>query len=216
LAATETINIIIGAVGLILWGEYMNFPTAVSTCLSKYATFEGRASRSEFWWFYLFTVLISWGVTIVGNSGSNKIGTALSLLVQLVFLIPSFAVGSRRLHDIGRSGWWQLLILTGIGVILLVVWWATPTQIESYAYGADFEIDGQPTDSGAPVQDAWYYADKGGHVGPLTLNEMRQTLSSFSNAGNVLVWHQGFPDWKSAQHVSELNLPPPPPPLPRD
>jgi uncharacterized membrane protein YhaH (DUF805 family) len=113
----------------------MNFQTAISTCFSKYGTFKGRATRSEFWWFYLFTLLMSWGATIVGNSTAHGFGSVLSSLISLAFFVPTLAVGCRRLHDIGRTGWWQLLMLTMIGVIVLIVWWATPTKNESSSYG---------------------------------------------------------------------------------
>ncbi|MCI2808441.1 DUF805 domain-containing protein [Eoetvoesiella caeni] len=113
----------------------MNFSTAISTCLSKYATFKGRATRSEFWWFYLFTVLLSWGLSVVGVIVLGEDGSLLSSLVTLAFLIPIVAAGSRRLHDIGRSGWWQLLMLTGIGCILLIIWWASDSKSEVNEYG---------------------------------------------------------------------------------
>jgi len=57
-------------------------------------------------------------------------------LLNLALLLPSLAVGARRLLDIGRSGWWQLLVLTGIGVILLIIWWASDTKKENNEYGA--------------------------------------------------------------------------------
>ena len=114
----------------------MTFQAAISTCLSNYASFGGRASRSEFWWFYLFVVLAGWGATLVGNSGGAMAGDVLSSVVHLAFLIPSLAVGSRRLHDIGRSGWWQLLALTFIGIVVLIVWWATASQPEDNTHGA--------------------------------------------------------------------------------
>lgn len=113
----------------------MNFSTAISTCLSKYATFSGRASRSEYWWFYLFTVLMTWGATIVGALVMEDGGDALSGLVTLAFLVPTLAAGSRRLHDTGRSGWWQLLIITVIGVILLIIWYATDSEKVTNKYG---------------------------------------------------------------------------------
>jgi uncharacterized membrane protein YhaH (DUF805 family) len=49
-------------------------------------------------------------------------------IVSIALLLPAFAVGARRLHDIGRSGWWQLLTLTGIGVLLLIYWWVQPSE----------------------------------------------------------------------------------------
>jgi uncharacterized membrane protein YhaH (DUF805 family) len=110
--------------------EYgMNFGESITTCMGKYVTFSGRASRSEFWWFYLFTVLISWGATLVEAAmfGVGAMGI-LSGIASLVFVLPSLAASSRRLHDIGKSGWWLLIALTVVGIILLIVWWASDTK----------------------------------------------------------------------------------------
>lgn len=96
----------------------MNFGQAISTCFSKYATFSGRASRPEFWWFFLFQILIS----IV----ASMFGDIVNGLVSLALLLPALAVGARRLHDIGKSGWWQLIMLTVIGLLLLIYWWVQP------------------------------------------------------------------------------------------
>ena len=116
----------------------MGFGQAIATCMTNYATFSGRASRSEFWWFYLFVVLMSWGATLVAAAAlpaEPAAADALSGLVNLMFLLPVLAAGARRLHDIGRSGWWQLLYLTGIGVILLIVWWVLNSKQERNAHG---------------------------------------------------------------------------------
>ncbi len=112
------------------FGEHqMNFGEAITTCMGKYVTFSGRATRSEFWWFYLFTVLISWGAILVDAAmfGSGATGI-LSSIASLVFFLPTLAVSSRRLHDVGKSGWWFLIALTIIGIILLIVWWASDTK----------------------------------------------------------------------------------------
>ena len=117
----------------------MGFGQAIAACMTDYATFSGRASRSEFWWFYLFVVLMSWGATLVAAAAfpaDPAAADALSGLVNLMFLLPVLAAGARRLHDIGRSGWWQLLYLTGIGVILLIVWWVLSSKQERNAHGA--------------------------------------------------------------------------------
>lgn len=98
----------------------MNFGQAISTCLSKYATFSGRASRPEFWWFFLFQILVS----IV----TSFLGDIVNALASLALLLPALAVGARRLHDIGRSGWWQLVALTVIGILLIIYWAAQPTS----------------------------------------------------------------------------------------
>ena len=81
----------------------MDFVTAVKTCFGKFATFEGRACRSEYWFFTLFLMLGSLVLTTL----DIVLGTGvLSTIFSLIILIPSIAVSVRRLHDTDRSGWW--------------------------------------------------------------------------------------------------------------
>ncbi|CAM3689776.1 DUF805 domain-containing protein [Roseateles saccharophilus] len=95
----------------------MNFQQAIQTCFSKYVDFSGRASRSEYWWFFLFVVL---GCAILW-----RFSYALYVLFALGTLLPSLAAASRRLHDTGRSGWWQLIgLIPIIGLIVLLVFLA--------------------------------------------------------------------------------------------
>ena len=103
-------------------------------CIKQYVTFDGRARRKEFWFF----ILVSIGLGIIVQIIDRIIGTEplLNGLLNLALFLPSLAVGARRLHDIGRSGWWQLLSLTVIGVIVLIIWWATDTKQEQNEYGA--------------------------------------------------------------------------------
>jgi uncharacterized membrane protein YhaH (DUF805 family) len=90
-----------------------SFGEAIRTCFSKYATFSGRASRSEYWFFSLFiTIVISVGAIIDYAAGSH----IPSLLIWLVILLPSFAVQVRRLHDIDRTGWWVLGLVPATGL----------------------------------------------------------------------------------------------------
>ena len=116
----------------------MSFVESVTTCLlTKYVTFAGRAGRSEFWWFYLFFVLLTVVASLLGGLISPTYGTTLMYLVNIALALPFFGVGCRRLHDTGRSGWWVLLYLTGIGIIVLWFWWAQDTKAE----GDQYEIE---------------------------------------------------------------------------
>ena len=104
----------------------MNMIESVNTCLTKYFKFDGVASRSEYWWFQLFYLLAaSFGILLDGNAvdywNHNRVGY-FEVLFQLIFFVPAISVGCRRLHDIGKSGWWQLISLTIIGLIPLIYW----------------------------------------------------------------------------------------------
>ena len=117
----------------------MTFPDAVKICFHKYADFNGRARRSEFWWWVLFTFLLGIvaGIidTILGTRNSSGTGL-IGSITNLAVLLPSLAVGARRLHDTGRSGWWQLLwIVICIGWIILIVWYVQDSRGDN-KYGA--------------------------------------------------------------------------------
>lgn len=108
--------------------------------LRRYAVFEGRAHRTEFWMFVLVNLIISFALSIldyaIGTDG--EYGGLLSGLYGLAVLVPSLAVGARRLHDIGRSGWWQLLLLIPlVGLIVLIVWWARRSEPAPNRWGAN-------------------------------------------------------------------------------
>ena len=105
----------------------MGFGDAISTVFGKYATFSGRAVRSEFWFWALFTFIVLVVLNIIQFAISGIGGSLLQLLFELATLIPSIAVAARRLHDTDRSGWWQLLAFIPIvGFILLLVWYCQP------------------------------------------------------------------------------------------
>jgi uncharacterized membrane protein YhaH (DUF805 family) len=106
----------------------VKFPTAITTCFSKFATFSGRATRSEFWWFYLFTLLLSWFAHLA-------LGAGIASVVSLVLFLPVLAATVRRLHDIGRTGWWILIAFTIIGIIVLIVFYATDSEKATNQYG---------------------------------------------------------------------------------
>ena len=103
----------------------LGFNEAVGTCFRKYFDFTGRARGSEFWYFSLFCVLILLATTILDT---NLFGYdwedsgPLYLISALSLFIPQISAATRRLHDSGKSGWWQLLYLTIIGGFLLLYW----------------------------------------------------------------------------------------------
>ncbi|HET8870446.1 MAG TPA: DUF805 domain-containing protein [Aquabacterium sp.] len=93
----------------------MTFDESIRTCFQKYAVFDGRASRSEFWWWMLFCFIASIALGVIDDR--------LSLAFTISTLLPSFAVTSRRLHDTQRSGWAQLIgLIPIIGFIIMIVW----------------------------------------------------------------------------------------------
>lgn len=101
----------------------MSFFEAVAACLSKYATFSGRASRAEFWWFVLFTLLAAMIINaLFAPFLGQQTGLGLAMIFLVLMLLPSLAVGARRLHDMNASGWWQLLHISGVGSLILYVW----------------------------------------------------------------------------------------------
>lgn len=122
----------------------MSFSDAVAVCLRKYADFSGRAGRPEFWWFFVFNVAVSFvagwldegtGLDFDGGAAYAADGV-ISLAASLALLLPSLAVGARRLHDTGRSGWWLLLSLVPcLGLIALIVMWCLPGDPHSNDYG---------------------------------------------------------------------------------
>ncbi len=111
-------------------GLYINAPSrtfgeAISTCFSKYVTFSGRASRSEYWFFVLFLLLLGIVASVIDAGffpGSIETGGPVNGLVSLVTFLPSMAVSWRRLHDTNRSGWWiggmwiAIALLVGIAI----------------------------------------------------------------------------------------------------
>ena len=118
----------------------LSFGKAISRVFSKYATFGGRATRSEYWWFFLFTTIVNAVLNALagGERGSGEMGffEILSVLVTLAFILPALAVGIRRLHDTNRSGWWILIALIPVvGVIVLIVFYVGASDASDNQYG---------------------------------------------------------------------------------
>lgn len=121
----------------------MNFSKAVRAVLNKYATFEGRARRAEYWYFVLLTTVLSIAAQIIGVAGRDGGLITLLLLgvlalISLALIIPGIAVSVRRLHDTGRSGWFLLLgLIPVVGGILLLVWTCSRGTEGPNRFGAD-------------------------------------------------------------------------------
>lgn len=112
----------------------MTFPQAIKSVFSRYAKFSGRAGKAEFWWFYLFSFVLNGVLQAIGRGidSTKAPGSFLVLIgaiIALAMLLPTLAVGVRRLHDTGRSGWWMLLSLIPlIGTIWLIIYWVGDTK----------------------------------------------------------------------------------------
>jgi uncharacterized membrane protein YhaH (DUF805 family) len=112
----------------------MDFASAIKSGFNNYVTFSGRAVRSEFWFWMLFAFIANIVAGIVDAIlGLGVVG----LLVSLALFLPGLAVSVRRLHDIDRTGWWVLIALTIIGIILLIVWNCTKGTTGPNRFGAD-------------------------------------------------------------------------------
>ena len=107
--------------------------------LKKYAVLTGRARRKEYWYFYLFSILSAIVLGIVdGLAGSSGL---FGELYALVIVIPSIAVSIRRLHDIGKSGWWLLILLVPlVGVIVLLIFAVQDSQPGKNDYGPNPKV----------------------------------------------------------------------------
>jgi uncharacterized membrane protein YhaH (DUF805 family) len=111
--------------------------------LKRYAEFTGRSRRMEYWSFVALMFAANVGIWFVGLILGSVIERLLSLVYLLAFIVPSIAVGIRRLHDTNRSGWWLLLWLVPIvGWIVLIVFLATEGVKGPNEYGADPKLLG--------------------------------------------------------------------------
>jgi uncharacterized membrane protein YhaH (DUF805 family) len=124
----------------------VSFIDAIKLGFNNYATFSGRATRAEFWWFYLFSTIGSYGMLFIFGifaAGVSGVITATAIMgigyvaFILIFGIPQMALSSRLLHDTGRSGWRLLLSMVPFGGIFLLVWWCQKGNAGPNKYGPD-------------------------------------------------------------------------------
>jgi len=121
----------------------MSIMDATKSCFQQYVGFSGRASRSEYWFFYLSFVVAAMGMlvlTVVSAFVLDALAGLMGMLTMVTYLgffLPMLSVTVRRLHDLGKSGWMFLVVLIPIvGGILLLVWFVSDGQPHDNAYGA--------------------------------------------------------------------------------
>jgi uncharacterized membrane protein YhaH (DUF805 family) len=114
------------------------FVQSVVSAFSKYVTFSGRASRTEYWFFALFLFIVGIVTALIDMTVLSDIEwSPLNTIFSLGTFLPSLAISVRRLHDIDRTGWWVLIALTIIGIIVLLIFACTRGTIGSNRFGAD-------------------------------------------------------------------------------
>ena len=113
----------------------MSFTDAIKSVFNQYAGFQGRARRSEYWYFVLFNALVAGCLSLLASK--VEFFSIISAVYSLAGLVPGLAVAIRRLHDTGRSGWNLLFALIPlVGGILLIVWYCQDSQPGDNQYGA--------------------------------------------------------------------------------
>ena len=116
--------------------KIIGFGEAIQSVFSKYATFSGRARRSEYWYFVLLQVIVTAVLNGLYSATESVAFSAILVLFDLALLVPSLAVCWRRLHDIGKSGGYYFFILIPlVGWILLLVWMCQDSQPGANQYG---------------------------------------------------------------------------------
>ena len=118
----------------------MNMKEAVVSVLTNWSNFSGRACRSEFWYFGLAVFLVSFIIGIIEiATGMVDVESAemgiLSIIFTLFIFVPSISVTARRLQDRGWSGWWQLLYLTIVGILIIIILNILPAKEDENKWG---------------------------------------------------------------------------------
>lgn len=120
-----------------MYQRQLTFQEAIEKALKfNYCNFSGRASRSEYWWFLLFTFILGVVLQVALQPISHTLYFVVSALVELALLLPCLGLAVRRLHDISKSGWWILLgLIPVVGLIILIIWFCQPSNNVPNQYG---------------------------------------------------------------------------------
>lgn len=112
----------------------MSFFDAVKSAFSNYCKFDGRARRSEYWYFVLFNAIVSVILSLLGQK--SNVFMILSCVFSLAVLLPELGLSWRRMHDIGKSGAWNFLVLVPIvGTIIVIIWSCRDSEPGTNQYG---------------------------------------------------------------------------------
>jgi uncharacterized membrane protein YhaH (DUF805 family) len=108
----------------------------------NYAKFSGRSSRSAYWFWLLWSLIITLVIEVLRASIGGELNPVdiIDLVWSLAILVPTCALSARRLHDVGRSGWWQLIPLTIVGIIPYLIWLLRAGDSETNKYGDNVEL----------------------------------------------------------------------------
>lgn len=118
-----------------MYQEQVSFGDAVKRALTvNYCNFDGRSSRSEYWWYALAIFILSFVINLI--FGQSNAGMIVSGIVSLALLLPGLGLAVRRLHDIGKSGWWIFInLIPLVGWIIFIVWMAKESDMVPNQYG---------------------------------------------------------------------------------
>ena len=119
----------------------VGFAEAVKLFFKNYVDFKGRSSRGAYWWWALANALFTIGIGVLDGAivGFDATFDPLGSIYSLLTFIPSIALTVRRLHDVGRSGWWLLLVFTIIGILVILFWSVQAGDRETNKFGPDAE-----------------------------------------------------------------------------
>ena len=130
----------------------MTFTESIKSVFRNYANIDGRAIRSEYWWFALACVILQIVAAIMGSGYASGFLGFVLLVIGLAILIPSVTVGVRRLHDTDKTGWWMLLAFVPFGGLVLLVFFAMKGTDGPNRFGPDYFNVGQTTTPGIELK----------------------------------------------------------------